>query len=109
MRIDLDEVDFVRVAPGGAPITTPFKFTSAGELLPGVNNTGSIGKEGQKWSLVRATTITSGDLTFENGVKATEEGRGLAFINDAGEKIAVLDHKGNLRIKGDVIKDPTLG
>jgi len=108
MRVDLDEVDFVRVAPGGAPITTPFKFTSAGELLPGVNNTGSIGKEGQKWSLIRATTITPGDLVFENGVRATEEGEGLAFISPQGKKIAVLDDEGNFRVKGKISEDPTL-
>jgi len=109
IRVDLDEVDFVRVAPGGAPITTPFKFTSAGELLPGTNNTGSIGKEGMKWSLVRATTITSGDLTFENGYCVTEdEESGLLFLNQKGERIAKLDEQGNLRIRGDIIKDPTL-
>jgi len=57
---------------------------------------------------VKATEFVTGDITFANGLKATEEGRGLAFLNDEGEKIAVLDYQGNLRIKGDVIKDPTL-
>ena len=108
LRVDTDKIEILRAPPGGA-FTTLAQVTSSGEVLPPSDDTGSIGKNGQRWSLVRAKTITSGDLTFENGVKATEEGRGLAFMNDAGEKIAVLDHKGNLRIKGDVIKDPTLG
>jgi len=29
----------------------------------------------------------------------------LHALNDAGEKIALLDRQGNLHIKGDVIKD----
>ena len=108
MRVDLDAIHFVRIGAGGSPIQWPFQFTAAGELLPSANNTGSIGKEGQKWSLVRATTITSGDLVFENGVRTTEDGDGIAFYNPQGNKIALLDREGNLRIKGDVVKDPWL-
>jgi hypothetical protein len=45
------------------------------------------------------------DLIFANGVRATEDGSGLAFKNKAGNKIAVIDAEGNLHIKGNVIKD----
>ena len=56
--------------------------------------------------LVRAVTITPGDLVFENNFKMTEDEKaGLAFKNDAGEKIAVLDQEGNLHIKGRLIQD----
>jgi len=108
LRVDTDQLELVRVAPGPGAITKPFTVNAAGEVLPGVNNTGSIGKEGQKWSLVRATTITPGDLVFENGIRATEEGRGLAFLNDVGEKIAILDARGNLQVKGKIVENPNL-
>jgi len=56
----------------------------------------------------RANLIT-GDIALANDFRVTEDQKhGIAFKNDAGEKIAVLDRQGNLRIKGDVIKDPTL-
>jgi len=55
---------------------------------------------------VRATEgFITGDIEFANGVKATEEGEGLAFMNNAGEKIAVLDREGNIHIKGKVVQD----
>jgi hypothetical protein len=62
----------------------------------------------QRWGLVRAVTITPGDLVFENGVRATEDGGGLAFLNRRGQKIAFLDEEGNFRIKGEFIKDKAL-
>jgi hypothetical protein len=105
LRIDLDELDFIRAPAGGPPWVTLMQLTSARELLPGTDNTGSIGKEGQKWNLVRATTITPGDLVFENGVRATEEEDGLVFMNPKGTRIAQLDAKGNLHIKGKFISD----
>jgi len=56
---------------------------------------------------VRATQgFITGDITFANSFKVTENDEaGLAFLNNTGEKIAVLDRKGNLHIKGEVIKD----
>lgn len=41
-----------------------------GDLLPLTNGTGNVGQNGNKWSLVRATTITSGDLAFEENTCA---------------------------------------
>jgi len=106
LRVDTDQIQILRVAPGPGAVSNKLLITAAGELLPGTDNTGSVGKEGQKWSLVRATTISPGDLAFENNFRVTEDERvGLAFKNDAGEKIAVLDRKGNFYVKGKVIED----
>jgi hypothetical protein len=49
---------------------------------------------------VKAQGFITGDVTFANGLRATEEGDGLAFLNPKGGKIAVLDGQGNLHIKG---------
>jgi hypothetical protein len=46
-----------------------------------------------------------GDLIFENGVRATEDGDGIAYYNPRGTKIARLDAEGNWHIKGKVISD----
>jgi len=55
---------------------------------------------------VKATGFITGDMKFANNYTVTEdEKEGLAFKNDAGEKIAVLDREGNFHIKGDLIKD----
>ncbi len=90
---------------------------SAGDILPDINSgvaargriaivTGrDCGNDQKRWRLVRARTIKPGDLIFENGVKATEEGDGLAFLNPQGIKIAIIDGEGNLHIKGEIIQD----
>jgi len=56
---------------------------------------------------VRATQgFVTGDITFANSFKVTENDEaGLAFLNDGGEKIAVLDRQGNIHIKGKIIQD----
>ncbi len=75
-----------------------------GHALPESDNTYNCGDATHRWALVRAQTVTSGDLIFENGVKATEDGDGLAFLNREGMWIAILDSKGNLRIRGKLIQ-----
>jgi len=55
---------------------------------------------------VNAAGYDTGDITFANNFSVTEdETAGLAFKNDAGEKIAVLDRKGNLGIKRRLIEE----
>jgi hypothetical protein len=55
---------------------------------------------------VKAKGYDTGDVTFENNFSVTEdETAGLAFKNDTGQKIAVLDREGNLRIKGRLIQE----
>jgi len=54
---------------------------------------------------VKATGFITGDITFANGVRATEEADGLTFLNAQGRKIAVLDSEGNLRISGRLVQE----
>jgi hypothetical protein len=54
---------------------------------------------------VKALGHDTGDITFANGVRATEEANGLAFLNAQGRKIAVLDSEGNLRISGRLVQE----
>jgi len=79
-----------------------------------IDNTGrvGIGTEAPTEQLhvvgkVRATQgFVTGDITFANSFKVTENDEaGLAFLNDGGEKIAVLDRQGNIHIKGKIIQD----
>ena len=80
-----------------------------GDMLPSSDDLYNCGKDGRRWKLVRAVTVTWGDAVFENDFRLTEEGSsGIALLNPKCEKIAVFDHEGNLRIKGDFIKDPEL-
>jgi len=76
-----------------------------GDMLPSSDNAYNCGKDGRRWKLLRAVTVTPGDLVFENGARVTEEAEGFAFVNPQGRKIAVLDSEGNLRIKGRIIQD----
>ena len=84
-----------------------FQRGSAGcDLLPYSDNYGQIGYDSRRWSKVRAVTITSGDLEFENKFRITEEGKiGLAFFNQKNKKIAVLDDEGNFYIKGQIYEE----
>jgi len=50
-------------------------------------------------------TVHTLDIAFANGIRATEDGTGLAFKSPDGTKLASIDIQGNLHIKGDVIKD----
>jgi hypothetical protein len=77
-----------------------------GHALPDADNAYNCGDSGKRWKLVRAKTVTSGDLVFENGYKVTEdESDGLTFLNSKGTKIASLDSKGNFHIRGKIIQD----
>ena len=93
-------------ASGTTSQTEKMRITDTGNILPPSDDSGSIGMNGQRWSLVRAVTITSGDLIFENGYRFREaKNSGVLLLNDEGEAIAKFDREGNLHIKGDVIKD----
>jgi len=55
---------------------------------------------------VHIPNLITGDITLANNFTVTEDEKtGLAFKNDAGEKIAVLDKDGNFHIKGKVLED----
>jgi hypothetical protein len=57
---------------------------------------------------VHIPNLGTGDINFANGVVATQEGDGLAFVNRKGKKIAVLDDEGNLQVKGKLTENPNL-
>jgi len=55
---------------------------------------------------VHIPNLITGDIALANDFIVTEdEKHGIAFKNDAGEKIAVLDRQGNFHIKGRFISD----
>ncbi len=82
-----------------------------GGVVPTVDALYFCGTNSQRWSLVRGVTVTSGDLTFENSYRFTEDraGSGLLIINEDNEAIARLDHDGNLHVKGRVVENSDLG
>jgi len=90
---------------------TAVSGTSVKRLV--IDNTGrvGIGTESPAELLhvagnVKASGFITGDMKFANNYIVTEDEReGLAFKNEAGEKIAVLDRQGNFHIKGRFISD----
>ena len=77
-----------------------------GHALPAFDNSYNCGNDTYRWKLVRAKTVTSGDLVFENGYRFTEDKHsGILLFNKKGERIARFDSKGNLHIKGKIIQD----
>jgi len=71
-----------------------------------MDNAYNCGDNSKRWKLVRAKTVTSGDLVFENGYRFTEDKHsGLLLLNQTGERIARFDDRGNLHIRGEIIKD----
>jgi hypothetical protein len=77
---------------------------NAGNIVPPTTSPGSIGTSSLKWPDIWCTTLHQGDLMYENGVRTTEDGDGIAFYNPQGEKIAVLDREGNFYVKGRVVE-----
>jgi len=60
------------------------------------------------WYLTPTGQMHTQDIVLKNGLTFTEDGGGVAFKNDTGEKIAVLDRNGNFRVKGRVVQDQAL-
>ncbi len=82
------------------------RITDTGAIVPPSDGAGSVGLDSQRWGLVRAVTITPGDLVFENGYRLTEDAHsGMLLVNDEGTTIAKFDRDGNLHIKGKLISD----
>jgi hypothetical protein len=118
MDRDVNSAAFIlhRTSPG---FGSPWKTFYVGVDASGVNNgeffIGDVGANvsgpstKRLWidngGQVHIPNLGTGDINFANGVVATEEGDGLAFVNRKGKKIAVLDDEGNFHIKGKVMED----
>lgn len=87
--------------------TDLFSFTAAGALVPASDNSGSVGTAALRFSLVRAVTITSGDLLFENGWAFTEAEKvgisepGIALLDADGE-LALFIGRDGIHVRGGV-------
>lgn len=102
-RIDLF-TDFIGLGNGSTAKIDLLGAKIQSNLMPTVDNGWDIGSNTLRWRLVRAVTITSGDLKFENDFYITEapDMQALDFYNHRKEWIARLDYDGNLHIKGKV-------
>ncbi len=99
-------------ATGGTTART--KIDANGDYIPLTDNTQNVGVPAKRFSLVRAVTITSGDLAFENGWTITETSKvgiaeeGLAVLDSAGALVFVLTKDG-FRRKGGAGADDVDG
>ncbi len=94
-------------------LTPGASYTPTARMKIDASGNVGIGTESPEQKLhvagqVKATGFITGDITYANGIKTTEEGDGIAFLNQQGRKIAVLDCEGNFRVKGRITEDPTL-
>lgn len=87
------------------------RFTINKEILPINDNEGSIGTAGKRWALVRAATVTPGDIIFSDKKTGEElwkihEDADCLYIQDYRTKkdIAKFDREGNLYLQGEVKK-----
>lgn len=68
-------------ANGAAASVERYRFDQNGNLImngafdlkPSIDDNGNVGTAANRFSLVRAVTVTAGDLTFENGWRLTED------------------------------------
>jgi hypothetical protein len=83
-----------------------------GHILPTVDNQYQLGNNSFRWSLVRAVTVTPGDLILSDRVtgeelyKIHESPMEGIYFDDyrTGERLMRLDAQGNLHVKGKVIE-----
>jgi uncharacterized protein (TIGR02145 family) len=88
--------------------------TFAGNVLPGTDNTYSLGASGNRWSNIYVGTSTVGDLVFGNNFRlleatntegingSTTEADTMVWRNQNGQNIFNLDENGNLALSGDI-------
>jgi hypothetical protein len=92
--------------------TVAARFDTNRDFVPSADNTRNNGVNTLRWALVRGVTITSGDLSFENGWTMTEAEKvgigeeGLAILDETGELVAFIGKTG-LRRKGAGAGQPT--
>lgn len=107
--------------PGNSPVQITCKDGTTGGINPVTNDTGQCGTASKMWKHVYGETIHGGDIELANKWVITEEwadgsfgpqrekkdkvARGVAIFNEKGEKLFLLDHDGNLHLKGRVIEE----
>ena len=123
MDRDMGSSAFILVRTADGDLNTIWKTFYVGVDASGVNNgecfIGDVGNNvagpSMKRLIVRnngnvwVNVLETGDIKLANDFIVTEdENAGVAFKNDAGEKIAVLDREGNLQVKGKITENPNL-
>jgi hypothetical protein len=84
----------------GGGVNVSGNMSISGIFLPTSDGAGTVGQNSLRFNLVRAITITAGDLGFENGWALTEsykvgiEDPGIALVDDTGELIAFFGKSG---------------
>lgn len=96
----------MKTRPQGAAtaLTDRYTFEDNGDLHmngdndfePAVDNDGDVGTAALRWTLVRAVTVTAGDLKFENGMYVTEDDErdGLSFRDLDGTELFAIRRDG---------------
>lgn len=60
-------------------------------ILPSADNQGQIGSDAYRFNLVRAQTVSSGDLQFDNGWRLTEDDDyGVCLISPEDKKYRMV-------------------
>jgi len=76
-------------------------------VLPGSDNTDSLGSPSLRWANLYAATTTVGDLVFGNEFKIVETdssstSQAIILKNQRGEEIMRIDEDGNMTITGEL-------
>jgi hypothetical protein len=87
--------EFLRVN-GGSRFNGNMAMSGNFTFAPTVDDDGSVGTAALRFTLVRAVTITAGDLTFENGWRFTEDYKddGMILKNRMGREMFAVRESG---------------
>ncbi|MGB7926155.1 MAG: glycosyl hydrolase family 28-related protein [Pyrinomonadaceae bacterium] len=87
-------------------------IVTSGDLLPAANGTGNIGNNSRRWNLVRAVTITPGDVVLSDRQTGKElyrihEDENNIYFDDirTGAPMMRLDRDGNLHLSGKIYQN----
>ncbi|MCX6716782.1 MAG: hypothetical protein NTV72_02585, partial [Candidatus Taylorbacteria bacterium] len=81
--------------------------TLLGHVLPGTDNTYSLGASGNRWASLYSQTLNTGDLVFANDFRLLEASpastsQAMIWKNQNGKEMFNLDENGNLALAGDI-------
>ena len=87
-------------------------IVTSGDLLPGSDGTGNVGNHQRRWNLVRARTITPGDVILSDRQSGRElyrihEDEDNIYFDDirTGAPLMRLDREGNLHLSGKIYQN----